>query len=311
MRFAVVGAGAAGGYFAARLAEAGEDVTLIARGDNLAAIRSSGLRVDSVNGDLVATPAVTDDPGQAGEVDYVILGVKAWQVPEAARAAAPMIGPSTAVLPLQNGVEAADQVAAELGAEHALGGTARIIARRVAPGHIAHTGADPTIELGELDGKVSPRAEVLRETLDRATGVTAVIPPDIRVAIWGKFLLITPWAGVGAVTRAPIGTTRSVPETRRLLEGVMDEVAQLAAARGIPLPAGAVESTLAFIDNLPPHGKASLQNDIADGYPSELESLTGAVIRLGADAGVPTPVNSLLYGALLPQERRARGEIEF
>jgi 2-dehydropantoate 2-reductase len=311
MRFAVIGAGGAGGYFGARLAEAGNDVTFIARGAHLAAIRSSGLRVDSVDGGVVVKAAATDDPGEAGEVDCVILGVKAWQVPEAAEAAATMIGSSTAVLPLQNGVEAPGQIAAALGRHHALGGTARIIGFRAGPGHIVHSGADPTIELGELDGTRSARVETLCRVLDEAKGVTATIPDDIRVAMWMKFLLIVGWSGVGGVTRAPIGTTRSLPGTRRLLEGAMAEVEQVAVAHGVQLPPGVVASTMAFVDGLPAHGTASLQRDIAESLPSELESLSGAVTRLGAAAGVPTPVNTFLYDALLPQESRARGAIDF
>jgi 2-dehydropantoate 2-reductase len=311
MRFAVIGVGGAGGYFGARLAEAGNDVTFIARGDHLAAIRSSGLHVGSVHGDVVVTAAATDDPGEVGEVDCVILGVKAWQVPDAARAAASLVGPSTCVLPLQNGVEAPGQIADALGRDHALGGTAKIIAFRVGPGHVVHAGAEPTVELGELDGTRSTRAEALRQALDDAKGVTATIPDDIRVAMWMKFLLIAGWSGVGAVTRAPIGTTRSMPGTRRLLEGAMAEVEQVAAAHGVPLPTGVVAATMAFVDGLPAQGTASLQRDIAEGLPSELESLSGAVGRLGAAAGVPTPVNDFLYDALLPQESRARGQIDF
>jgi 2-dehydropantoate 2-reductase len=311
MRFAVIGVGGAGGYFGARLAEAGHDVTFIARGQHLAAIRSSGLRVDSVDGDAVVKAAATDDPGEVGGVDCVILGVKAWQVPQAAQSAASMVGPSTAVLPLQNGVEAPGQIAEAVGRDHALGGTARIIAFRAGPGHVVHTGAVPTIELGELDGTRSARVEALCQVLDEAKGVTATIPDDIRVAMWMKFLLIAGWSGVGAVTRAPIGTTRSVAGTRRLLEGAMAEVEQVAAAHGVQLPPGAVAATMAFVDGLPAHGTASLQRDIAAGQPSELESLNGAVTRLGAAVGVPTPVNAFLYDALLPQESRARGQIDF
>ncbi len=311
MRFAVIGAGGAGGYFGARLAEAGNKVTFIARGAHLAAIRSSGLRVDSVDGDVVVKAAATDNPGEVGEVDCVILGVKAWQVPVAAAAAVTMIGPSTAVLPLQNGVEAPDQIAAALGRDHALGGTARIIGFRAGPGHVVHSGAVPTIELGELDGTRSTRVETLCRVLDEAKGVTATIPDDIRVAMWMKFLLIVGWSGVGGVTRAPIGTTRSLPGTRRLLEEAMAEVEEVAVAHGVQLPSGVVASTMAFVDGLPAHGTASLQRDIAEGMPSELESLSGAVTRLGAAVGVPTPVNAFLYDALLPQESRARGEINF
>lgn len=312
MRFAVIGVGGAGGYFGARLAEAGHDVTFIARGEHLAAIRKSGLRIDSVNGDVVVSSAkATDDPREVGVVDYVLMGVQAWQVPEAARAAAALVGPTTAVLPLQNGVEAPEQIAEALGREHALGGTAKIISFRVGPGHIKHAGAEPTLEIGELDGARSARVEALRQAFAQAKGVTVTIPADIRVATWAKFLFITSWAGVGAVTRAPLGVIRSVPETRRLLETAMQEIERVARANAIRLPAGVVAATMTFVDSLPAQGTSSMQRDLIAGKPSELESLSGAVTRLGAEVAVPTPTNAFLYHALLPLERRARGQLAF
>jgi len=312
MRFAVIGVGGAGGYFGARLVMAGHDVAFIGRGEHLAAIRKSGLRVDSVHGDVVARPGVaTDDPLEIGPVDCVIMGVKTWQVPEAARAIAPLVGPATVVLPLQNGVEAPAQIADALGREHALGGTARIISFCVGPGHIKHVAAEPAIELGELDGTRSARVETLRQALQQSKGITATIPPDIRVAMWAKFLLIAPVGGVGAVTRAPIGVTRAMPGTRQLLESAMEEIERVARANEISLPREIVASTMAYVDGLPAEGTSSLQRDLTEGKPSELESLNGAVARLGREVGVRTPTNAFLYQALLPLDRRARGDLEF
>ncbi len=312
MRFAIVGAGGAGGYFGARLAEAGHDVTFIARGDHLAAIRAGGLRVESVTGDVVAiTARATDDPREVGVVDYVIMGVKSWQVAQAARDAAPLIGASTAVLPLQNGVDAAEQISSALGREHALGGIAKIISFLVGPGHIKHAGAAPTLEFGELDGTRSDRVVALCEAFQQAQGVTATISSDIHVAMRAKFLFITAWGGVGAVTRAPLGIIRSVPETRQLVQAVMEEIETVARARQVQLPPDIVTKTMAFIDSLPAQGTASMQRDIADGKPSELDSLSGAVTRLGLDVGVTTPTNTTIYHSLLPLERRARKQLEF
>jgi 2-dehydropantoate 2-reductase len=312
MRFAVIGVGGAGGYFGARLVTAGHDVAFIARGEHLAAIRRSGLRVDSVHGDVVARPSVaTDDPREIGPVDCVIMGVKAWQVPEAARTIAPLVGPATAVIPLQNGVEASAQIADALGREHALGGTARIISFCVGPGHIKHVAAEPTIELGELDGTRSARVDALYQALQQSQGITATIPPDIRVALWAKFLLIAPVGGVGAVTRAPIGVIRGMSGTRQLLESAMEEIERVARAHEISLPQAVVASTMAYVDGLPAQGTSSLQRDLAEGKPSELESLNGAVARLGREVGVPTPTNAFLYQSLLPLDRRARGDLEF
>ncbi|MCJ7775219.1 MAG: 2-dehydropantoate 2-reductase [Desulfobulbaceae bacterium] len=311
MRIAVFGAGGAGGYFGGRLAQAGEEVVFIARGEHLQALRTHGLRVDSVKGDFVLQSVqVTDDPGQVGVVDVVLLGVKAWQVPEVVQVMGPLIGPDTFVVPLQNGVEAAAQLAAVLGAQHVLGGLAKIISFKVGPGHIRHAGAEPYVAFGELDNRLSERAERLRQAFRRA-GVTVDIPPDIQAALWEKFLFIVPWGGVGAVTRAPIGVLRTVPEARQMLEQAMHEILTVALARNIALPENVIGKTMAFVDRLPPDGTASLQRDLVEGKPSELASWNGAVVRLGQEVGVATPLHAFIYHSLLPLELRARGQVQF
>jgi 2-dehydropantoate 2-reductase len=311
LTIAVFGTGATGGYFGGRLAEAGEDVRFIARGAHLAAMREHGLRVDSVDGDFrLHSVRVTDDPAEIGPVDVVLLGVKAWQVPEAATAVRPLVGDRTFVVPLQNGIEAPDQLAAVLGAGHVLGGLCSILAYIEGPGRIRHTGVAPYIAFGELDGSSSARTEALREVFARSRGVTVEVVPDIRAAMWNKFLFIAAMSGVGAVTRAPIGVVRSQPESRRLLRQALEEIYAVAVRSRIPLPADTVERTLGFIDGLPPDGTASMQRDVMQGRPSELEAQVGAVVRLGERVGVEVPVHRTIYAALLPQERRARGERE-
>ena len=311
MRIAVFGTGGAGGYFGGRLAQGGADVTFIARGEHLQVIREHGLRVDSIKGDFLIEPAqATDDPVELGVVDLVLVGVKAWQVPEAAQAIRPLIGPQTTVLPLQNGVEAPSELAEVLGAQHVLAGLAKIISVRVGPGHIHHAGAEPFLAFGELDSRPSERVERLRQAFEGA-GITAEIPPDIQAALWQKFLFVASWGGVGAVTRAPIGTTRTVPETREMLLQVMREVLAVAHARNVALPDDTVRDTLDFMDTLPPGGTTSLQRDISEGKPSELDSWNGAVARLGKEVGVATPLNTFIYHALLPLELQARGQIRF
>jgi 2-dehydropantoate 2-reductase len=311
VRIAVFGTGAVGGYFGGRLAQAGEDVTFIARGEHLQAIREHGLRVDSIKGDLLIQPAqATDDPAQVGVVDVVLLGVKAWQVPGAAQAMRPLIGPDTFVVPLQNGVEAPSQLAEVLGARHVLGGLAKLISAQVGPGHIHHAGAEPYVAFGELDSRPSERAERLRQTFEGA-GVTVEIPPDIRVALWEKFLLVVSWGGVGAVTRAPIGVLRSVPETRQMLEQAMREILAVARALEIAVPEDAIRKSFAFLDPLPPGGTTSLQRDIVEGKPSELDSWNGAAVRLGKEVRVATPLNAFIYHSLLPLELQARGRFKF
>jgi 2-dehydropantoate 2-reductase len=311
MRFGVFAAGAVGGYFGGRLAEAGEDVAFVARGENLEALRDRGLRVDSVAGDFTIHPVrASDDPGEIGPVDCVLVAVKTWQLVGVAEALAPMVDTDTFVVPLLNGVEAPDILAGALGKEHVLGGLCRIFASLAGPGHVKHGGFDPSVHFGELDGSRSERVESLLEAFGRAKGLTAAVPEDIGVAIWEKFVFVEPTGAVGAVTRAPIGVFRSVPETRALLETAMREVRDVALARGVTVPEEAVGRAMAFVDGLMASGTASMQRDIMEGRPSELEGQTGSVVRLGREAGVAVPVHQMFLGSLLPLERLARREIE-
>jgi 2-dehydropantoate 2-reductase len=312
LRFAIIGVGGVGGYFGARLAEAGEDVTFIARGAHGEAISRQGLRVRSPQGDVTVHPArVAADASRVGVVDCVILGVKAWQVLEAAGSAAPIVGPDTMVLSLQNGVEAPEQVARVLGREHAIGGVAKIISFIAGPGQIEHAGFDPALVIGELDGRKSERIERLRTAFAAARGVEVTVAGDIWLALWEKFLFITAWAGVGAVTRAPMGIVRTLPETRGLMAASLGEIERVARALDIPLAPDMAGKVMAFIDTLPASGTSSLQRDIAAGHPSELDPLIGAAVRLGKRAGVATPVNEFILGALAPLEGRARGQLSF
>jgi len=312
MRIAVFGAGGVGGYFGGRLAQAGEDVVFIARGDHLKAMLKQGLQVDSVKGDFLVKPVqATDDPAQAGIVDAVLVCVKAWQVPQAAKAMRPMVGPQTFVVTLQNGVEAPSQLATVLGQEHVLGGLCGLITFVVEPGHIRHAGYDPFIRFGELDNRPTERVERLRQAFDRASGLTVEVPADIQVALWQKFVFVTAWSSMGAVTRAPIGVFRSQPGTRQMLEQTISEIYNLARARNIALSKDILSKTMALLDSIPPDGTASMQRDIMSGKPSELEAQTGAVVHMGQQVGVETPVNAFIYHSLLPMEMRARGQLQF
>ncbi|MDH3383612.1 MAG: 2-dehydropantoate 2-reductase [Deltaproteobacteria bacterium] len=312
MKVAIVGAGGVGGYFGGRLAQAGEDVVFIARGEHLRAITSKGLRVDSINGDFhVDRAKATDDPATVGEVDYVLVAVKSWQLPDAIETMRPLVGEKTSIVPLLNGVEAPDQLARVFGAERVLGGLCSVISMLAGPGHIRHAGAYPAIKFGELTNRRSERAERLRNAFSRTEGVQVEVPEDIHVAMWNKFILIAPWGGVGALTRAPIGVTRSLPETRALLEHAMEEIYLLARARKVAMEREGIDKAMAFLDNLPYEGTASMQRDILAGRPSELDAQNGAVVRLGKEAGVATPVNGMIYSSLLPLEMRARKELTF
>jgi 2-dehydropantoate 2-reductase len=310
MRIAIFGAGGVGGYFGGRLAEAGESVVFIARGEHLKAIRAEGLQVESVAGDFRVRPVeATDDCSSVGQVDAVLVGVKAWQVRESALAMLPMLGPRSFVVPLGNGVEAAHELGTVVGDERVLGGLCRILSYVVAPGRIRHAAMDPRVEFGERDGHGSERVGALRAALERARGLSVHTPEDINVAVWEKFLFIAPFSGLGAVTRMPAGVMRGVSETRELLTTAMQEVSDLARARGIAVGDEVVTRTMRFVDGLPPDATASMQRDILEGRPSELEYQNGAVVRLGREAGLPVKVNEFIYRCLLPSELRARGRL--
>lgn len=311
MRIAIFGAGSVGGYFGGRLSQAGEDVVFIARGEHLNAMLTNGLRVDSINGDFAVQPVqATDDPFKIGKVDVVLVGVKAWQVPEVAEAMRPMIGPKTIVLPMQNGLEAPAQLTEILGEQHVLGGLCGLFCYVKGPGHIVHAGIDPFVKFGELDNHRSQRVEQLLDSFKRA-GVKAEIPPDIQIAMWMKFLFITVWSGMGAVTRAPIGVWRSLPETRRMAELNLQEIITVAAALDISLPEEALQTAMNMYDSQVPKSTASLQRDVMAGRPSELDAQIGAVVRFGQEAEVAIPQHTFIYYSLLPMELRARGQLQF
>lgn len=311
MRIAIFGTGAVGGYFGGRLAQAGQEVVFIARGENLNAIRQKGLRVDSIEGDFTLPEVeITDDPTAVGPVDTVIVGVKTWQLPEAIELMRPMIGADTAVLPLLNGVEASAQLIDQLGKHRVLGGLAKIICSLAEPGYIRHVGAKPYIALGELDNRRSKRIDRLQQVLTDA-GVTVEIPPNIDAALWAKFLFVVSWGGVGTITRAPIGTLRDIPQTRKMLEQAMTEIFNVAMARKVHLPEDIISGTMAFVDTLPAGGTTSMQRDIVEGRLSEIEAWNAAVVRLGQEVGVETPLHTFIYHSLLPLELKARGDTSF
>ena len=298
MRIVVFGTGGVGGYFGGRLAQAGEEVTFIARGEHLRAIKAHGLKVDSSSGDFVIHPAkATDNVGEVGETDLVVLGVKAWQVPEAARAIKPLVGPATTVMPLQNGVDAVPQLVAELGPDNVIGGLCRIVSFVVAPGHIRHADFAPTIIIGELDNRRTERIAKIEEVFKHA-GLDTTIAADIEVALWTKFLFIASFSGIGAVANAPVGVFRSDPKWRAHLLSAMEEIYALAHARGVKLPSDSVERVMAAVDGFPEDATSSMQRDIAAGKPSELDSQNGAVVRMARESGIEVPTHTFIYQTL-------------
>jgi len=306
----VFGSGGVGGYFGGKLAQAGELVTFIARGEHLQAMQTSGLKVDSIKGDFTLQSVVaTDDPAKINDVDVILLCVKTWQVTRAAKAIIPIIGSNTFIVPLENGVDAPSQLAEILGREHVLGGLCRIASHIASPGYIRHTGIGPYIAFGELDNRPSLRSQALLKVLTQA-GIGAEIPADIMLAMWQKFLFISTVSGIGAVTRVPIGAFRSHPGTRQMLESALQDCCSLARRQGILLPEDSVANSLAYIDTLPYDTIPSLQRDIMEGRPSELEAQVGTIVRMGQEYNIPTPVHTMIYHSLLPQESIALNQLD-
>jgi 2-dehydropantoate 2-reductase len=264
--------------------------------------------VESPKGNIHIFPATaTDDPARVGQVETVILGVKAWQIPQAAAALKPIVGPGTLVLPLQNGIEAPRQLAEVLGQEAVLAGLCRIICQLAAPGLIQHTAAEPYIALGELDNRPTSRVRRLRDTLLSA-GIQAEIAENIQAAMWEKFIFIAASSGVGAVTRVPFDVLLEVPETRAMYRQALEEGLTIAQANGIPLPNSLADRLVRLMAGLRPGSTASMQRDVMAGRPSELGQLSGALVRLGEALGVPTPLHRWIFHSLLPMERIARNE---
>ena len=312
MRIAIFGVGAVGSYFGGRFANAGHDVTFVARGETLSRLQTRGLEVTSAQGDFViAHPKAVADPNEAGPVDVVLLAVKAQHVREVGRSLSSLIGPETVVIPLQNGIEAHGQLAEILGPEHVLGGLCKIFSTRLAPARIRHVGFPPVLIFGEFGQANSARVDRIRVALESTSGMKVVAPDDIEAALWEKFLFVTSLGGVGAVARAPVGVLREIPETRRMLRSAMEEIIAIARKRNVALGDDAPDRAFELIDGLPAEATASMQRDVMAGEPSELEYQTGTVVRYGEESGVPTPVNSGIYSALLPSELRASGKLAF
>lgn len=306
MRVAVIGTGGIGGYFGGRLAAAGHDVTFVARGAHLAAIVERGLVVESVNGDFTVSPAVaTDSLTGIGKVDLVLLAVKTWQVEHVLEALRPLVGRDTAIMTTQNGVEVPHQVAAVHGQASVLPGVAKIFASIEAPGRIRHIGGPASLSFAEWDNSVSGRVRDIREALASA-GVTVIVPDDIWVDLWSKFLFVVPFGMLGAATDSDLGSIRSDAGTRSLLIEAMREIEDVARAHGVDLPEGIVQGTLRFVDDQPEGGRSSLQRDLLGGRPHELDAWVGAVTRLGADVGVATPVHDVLGATLALRGAAAR-----
>ncbi len=299
MRIAIMGSGGVGGYFGARLASSGEEVTFIARGAHLAAMRENGVTIESQHAPLhLPKVAATEDPGTVGPVDLVMFSVKLWDTESAARAILPMIGPDTAVISFQNGVQKDDMLRPIVGARAIVGGIAQVATTILRPGTIGQTGSMERLVFGEPDGRRSPRVEAFHQACRRA-GINAEISSDIRRDIWEKFIFLVGMSAVTAAMRRPIGPIRANPLTRAFLLEVMQEVVAVAQAQGVAIGSDFAADRLAFFDQLPADTVASMAHDLSRGNRLELPWLSGGVVDLGAAAGVATPLNRAVRDILL------------
>ena len=300
MRIVAFGAGGVGGYFGGRLALSGVDVTFVARGAHLDAIRTKGLCIRTPDGDIVVENAkATDDVSSIDAPDYLFFAVKLFDTEAVAEACRSIVGPNTAVVSLQNGVEAVDIMSGVFGRERVMGGTVGVATVISEPGVIMQTGLFNYVAFGEQDGSRSERGLAL-EAACTAAGINATLSGDVEVDIWMKFVLLSAFSNMTALTRLPAGRLRETPETRGLLESCVAEAVAVGRAQGVALPADAVEQTVAKLDALPPEMVASMLHDLNAGKRLELERLGGAIVRLGKAAGVPTPTQTFAYNALKP-----------
>jgi 2-dehydropantoate 2-reductase len=300
MNIVIFGTGGVGGYFGAKLAAAGHRVGFLARGAHLDAMRKNGLRIYSPKGDVhVPKVEASSDPASFGRADIVLFCVKLYDTEEAARLLKPLLGPETAVVSLQNGVDSEERIAAIIGRQHVVGGLAYIFAQIDAPGVIRHNNQIHKIIIGELDGSRSARLSAFVEACTKA-GFDAELSTDIDTAVWSKFVFLASLAAVTGLTRQPLGAILADDDMREMLRDAIAEVAAVAAAKGIKLAPDAVEKGMGFAATLPPASKASLAFDLDRGNRIEIEGLSGTVFRQGRALGVPTPVHRAAYAALKP-----------
>lgn len=306
MKIVVVGAGGVGGYFGGKLAQAGFDVTFIARGKHLEIISKNGLEVMSINGDFKVYPKVTNDILSIPKnPDLILLAVKSWQVVEVANQIKPIVGRDTMVLPLQNGADNADKLLTVLPKENVLAGLCRIVSKVESPGVINHFDFDPEIIFGELNNEKTERIKNLKTVFDKA-GFRNKISEDIFLDIWIKLLLIITYSGIGALTRMPIGAIRTEPFLKQMMIQTSQEVLEIAQAKNIFLTQIHADMIIKAIENLDYYSTASMQRDVMEGKPSELNNFNGYIVKQGLELGIKTPVNDFIYYSLLPQENKAR-----
>jgi len=302
MHFAIVGSGAVGGYYGAKLQRAGHRVTFLARGAHLAAMRQAGLRVESPLGDFELAVDATDDAVSVGPVDVVILTVKTYDNETALPALAPLVGDQSVVLTLQNGVDSVDEVAAVVGKSAVVGGATYVATALVRPGLIVQTGTHRRVVFGEVFGdlpRLSERVQLIAEALGSAD-IHAEPVSDARLPLWEKFIYLAPFAAFTGAARLPAGPVWSDPHTRETFMAAVQEVTSVARGEGVPIASDLLDRIVAYMDALPRTTRSSLLIDLSQGKPIEVEALQGSVVRRGRALGLPTPIMSALYAVLKP-----------
>jgi 2-dehydropantoate 2-reductase len=308
MKIVVMGSGGMGGYYGGLLGRHGNDVTFIARGAHLEAIRRDGLQVKSIHGDFSVSPArATYDPSEIAVPDLILFCTKTYGTDEAVQRIKPIVGRETTVLSLQNGIDAPERIGKVVGMEHMVGGATWISSAVEAPGVIKQVSDFRRVVIGELAGGLTPRVQAIYEAF-KETGITAELSDSILKVLWTKFVFISAASSFGSLTRLPVAQYRAVPETRALIVGLMREVEALARRQGVQLAADVVERSLAFMDSNGPKIKASMQLDVEAGHRTEIESMAGVISRKGRESGLETPIADTIYGLLLPVDLSARGK---
>jgi len=308
MNIVIYGTGGVGGYFGARLAQPGNNkVTFIARGKHLEAIKKNGLQLKSIKGNYtVKSVNVSSDISELKEIDLILICVKTWQLKEVAEIIKPTINSETMVISLLNGCENQKVLREVLNKKQVLGGLCKVVSFVEDYGVINHVAYEPTIVFGELNNKKSKRALELEQVF-KSAGITSKLASDIQKEIWTKYLYITTVSALGALTRATHGEMLASPQIKKMMWNTAEEILAVSKAKGVNLPEGIIEKQFKIIESLPFETTASLQRDMMDGKPSELEAQNGTVVRLGKELGIPTPINDFIYYCLLPQENRVRG----
>jgi len=305
MRIAVIGTGGVGGYFGAKMAKAGYDVSFLARSEHLKKMLADGLSIKSINGDFKVHPInASDNLEGLGKADLVILALKAWQVKDILNDLPKIMNKDTVVLPLQNGVLTADDLQEQINKKNIIGGLCRIISEIESPGVIVHHGVTPMIIMGELDNSKTERIQSIKELFDTA-GIKSRAVNDIHAELWKKFIAIC-ISGLLAVTQSTYGEVRENDETRALMIELLEEVYQVSQKAGINIGPDFLGKTISFIDSFPYNTTSSLTRDVWQGRPSEIEYQNGTVVKLGKKYNVHTPVNRFIYNCILPMEKRAR-----